>query len=68
MIKASKMEPEMLKELAFTQDDIDELNRSRNMPIAFDGDCPETTPEKAVRFHRVNPPNKTGNAEKHPGA
>lgn len=68
MIKASEMTPAMLKELAFTQDEIDEQNRSRNMPITFDEDCPETTPERAVAFHRVNPPNKTGNGEKHPGA
>ena len=68
MIKASEMTPAMLKELAFTRDEIDEQNHSRNMPITFDEDCPETTPERAVRFHRVNPPNKTGNGEKHPGA
>lgn len=59
MIKTSEMTPEMLKELAFTQEEIDELNRSREMPITFDEDCPETTPERAVRFYRVNPPNKT---------
>lgn len=58
-MKKSEMTPEMLKELAFTQEEIDELNRSREMPIAFDEDSPETTPEKAVRFYRVNPPNKT---------
>ena len=51
--------PEMLKELAFTQEEIDELNRSREIPITFDEDCPETTPERAVRFYRVNPLNKT---------
>ena len=42
MIKTSEMTPEMLKELAFTQEEIDELNRSRKMPITFDEDCPET--------------------------
>lgn len=68
MIKASEMTPEMLKELAFIQNEIDELNRSRNMPITFDEDCPEATQERAVRFHRVNPPNKTENGDKHPGA
>ena len=26
------------------------------MPIVFDEDCPEVTPEKAVKFRRVNPP------------
>ena len=59
MIKKSEMTPEMLKELAFTREKIDEPNRSREMPITFDEDCPETTPERAVRFYRVNPPNKT---------
>lgn len=58
------MTPEMLKELAFTQEEIDELNRSREIPITFDEDCPETTPEGAVRFYRVNPSNKTVKEEK----
>ena len=58
------MTPEMLKELAFTREKIDELNRSREMPITFDEDCPETTPERAVRFYRVNPPNKTVKEER----
>ena len=26
------------------------------MPITFDDDCPETTPERAIKFRRVNPP------------
>ena len=63
MMKKSEMMPEMLKELAFTQEEIDELNRSREMPITFDEDCPETTPERAVRFYRVNPPNKNAKEE-----
>ena len=58
MIKTSEMTSEMLKELAFTQEEIDELNRSREMPITFDEDSPETTPERAVRFYRINPLNK----------
>lgn len=33
-----------------------ELERARNMPIVFDKDCPETTPERALKFRRVNPP------------
>ena len=32
------------------------------MPITFDDDCPETTPEKAVKFRRVNPPRKRTDA------
>ncbi|MCI8551965.1 MAG: hypothetical protein HFF56_03060 [Lawsonibacter sp.] len=42
-------------ELAFTQKELDELERARAMPITFDEDCPEVTPEQAVRFRRVNP-------------
>ena len=64
MIKTSKMAPEMLKELAFTQEEIDELNHSREMPFTFDEDCPETTPERAVRFYRVNPPNRNAKEER----
>ena len=37
-------------------EELKELERARTMPISFDEDCPETTPEKAVKFKRVNPP------------
>ena len=47
-------------DLAFTKDELEELKRAREMPIVFDEDCPETTPERAVRFRRVNPPRGTG--------
>ena len=33
-----------------------ELEAAKKMPITFDADCPETTPERAVKFRRVNPP------------
>ena len=42
-------------ESAFTQEQLKELERARTMPITFDEDCPEITPEQAVRFKRVNP-------------
>lgn len=32
------------------------LEAAKKMPITFDADCPETTPERAVKFRRVNPP------------
>jgi len=32
-----------------------EPDNARKMPITFDEDCPETTPEMAMRFRRVNP-------------
>ena len=31
---------------------------ARKMPITYDEDCPETTPEMAMRFRRVNPVRK----------
>ena len=49
---------EMQKELAFTKEELAELERARSMPITFDEDCPEVTPEIAVRFRRVNPPRR----------
>lgn len=45
----------LVRELAFTEDERAELDRARTMPITFDEDCPETTPERALRFRRVNP-------------
>ncbi len=47
-----------IKEIVFTQDDMDELARLEERPITFDEDCPEVTPEQAIRFHRVNPVRK----------
>ena len=43
---------------AFTEEELAELERARKMPITFDEDCPEVTPEKALKFRRVNPPRK----------
>ena len=37
------------------------IARARLTPITFDEDCPETTPEKAVQFRRVNPVRKAAN-------
>ena len=52
---------ELKKELTFSREDLEELARAREMPITFDEDCPETTPERALKFRRVNPPRKTAN-------
>lgn len=45
--------------LAFTEKEQEELKRARAMPISFDEDCPETTPEQALKFKRVNPVRQT---------
>lgn len=62
MVNIENMTKEMKKELAFTKEDLDELARARSMPITFDEDCPETTPEKAKKFKRINPPRRTANS------
>ena len=45
----------MVLDLAFTEKERDELKRAKTLPIVFDEDCPETTPEQAIKFRRVNP-------------
>jgi len=52
---------EFMKELAFTQEELEELERARSMPITFDEDCPEVTPEQALKLRRVNPVRCTAN-------
>ena len=48
-----------VRTLAFTEKEQEELKRARTMPISFDEDCPETTPEQALKFKRVNPVRQT---------
>ncbi len=63
MVNIAEMTGELAEELAFSQKDLEELERARNMPITFDEDCPEVTPEMAVRFRRVNPPGRRQRAD-----
>ncbi len=58
MVNATELTDEMRRELAFSDEDRKALERARSMPITFDEDCPETTPERALRFRRVNPPRR----------
>lgn len=60
MVNMTEMSEELKKELAFTDEEKKELEKARSMPITFDADCPETTPERAVRFKRVNPRRSEG--------
>ena len=55
MASAADLTKEFINELAFTPEELKELERARSMPITFDEDCPETTPERAMKFRRVNP-------------
>lgn len=56
MVNIDRLTAAQIKELSFTREDMQELEKARKMPIVFDEDCPETTPEQAVKFRRVNPP------------
>ena len=38
-----------------TDEEIKQLEEAKKKPIVFDEDCPETTPERAIKFRRVNP-------------
>ncbi len=49
------LSPSLAKELAFSEEELKELEIAREKPIVFDEDCPETTPERALKFKRVNP-------------
>ena len=61
MANATDMTREVINELAFTPEELKELERARTMPITFDEDCPETTPERAMKFRRVNPVRRVAN-------
>ncbi len=43
----------LAEELAFSEDELQELKIARKKPIIFDEDCPETTLERAMKFRRV---------------
>ena len=46
-----------------TPEQINQIEEADKKPIVFDDDCPETTPEKAVLFKRVNPPRRIARAD-----
>ena len=56
MVNTDRMTAEMVKELAFSEEELKSLAKAGNTPIVFDEDCPETTPERALKFRCVNPP------------
>ena len=51
--------------LAFSEEELKELEKARNKEIVFEEDCPETTPERALKFKRVNPPRDVKRALEH---
>ena len=58
MVNVENLSEEQLKELLLSEEELQQLRIARTMPITFDDDCPETTPEMAMKFKRVNPPRK----------
>ena len=58
MVKYSELSEEQKKELVFTPEERKQLDEARKKPIVYDEDCPAVTPEKALRFGRVNPEKK----------
>lgn len=62
MVNADSMTQEMVNELAFSAKEMETLAKAKSREITFDEDCPETTPERALKFRRVNP--ARGSAEK----
>ena len=54
LVNISKLTPEQIAELAFTQEEREQLKKARMMPITYDEDCPPVTPERARNFRRAN--------------
>ena len=43
---------------ALTEEEIKQLEEVGKKPVVFDEECPETIPERAIRFRRENPPRR----------
>ena len=41
-----------------SEEEIKQLQEAKKKAIVYDEECPETTPERAIRFKRVNPSRK----------
>ena len=54
MVNYNDIQSSRIDDLAFSKEELEELKTAREMPIVFDEDCPETTPERAVKFKGVN--------------
>lgn len=62
MVNTDKMTKELAEALGFSEDEKAALDKAREKTIFFDEDCPEITPEQALKFRRVNP--RKGELEK----
>ena len=41
-------------EMSFSEEELKYLEEAKKIKITYDEDSPETTPERAMRFRRVN--------------
>ena len=41
-----------------SEEEIKQLQEAKKRASVYDEECPETTPERAIRFKRVNPSRK----------
>ena len=62
MVKYIDLSEEQKQELLFTPEERHQLDEARKRPIVYDEDCPAVTPEKAMKFRRVNPEKKVKRA------
>lgn len=53
MVNISELTPQQLADLAFTDEEREQLRKAREMPITYDEDCPPVTPERARNFRRA---------------
>lgn len=63
MVNVDMLTVEQINELTFSDEERKQLAKARQMPIVFDDDCPPTTPERALKFRRVNPPRQLVNVK-----
>ena len=56
MVNVNELTKEMIEALAFTETEKAMLVAARERTIVFSEECPETTPVRAMKFRRVNPP------------
>jgi hypothetical protein len=62
MVKISNLSETQIEELRFTDEEKRQLDEARRKPLIYDEDCPAVTPEKAIKFKRVNPPRRINEA------
>ena len=54
MVNTSKLTPQQLAELAFTDEERGQLRKAREMPITYDEDCLSATPGREKNFRRAS--------------